>query len=86
MNQRFTSPKYNGEKEANTLHKKLKEHSTIFHISQCETTQVYPPFKGNSQRSRMSASFPSFELFLGVTDNKKFDTENVLPKTICHLL
>ena len=30
----------------------------------------------------MSASFASFENYLEVTDYKKFDTRNVLPKTI----
>ena len=43
----------------------LKEWDTVlfFHVSQCETPKVYPPppFKGNLQRSRMSASYASSE-------------------------
>ena len=62
-----------------------KEHLTIFpYISVLSTHKFNPQFKGNPQQSRTSASFASFEYCLEVTDYKKFDKEDFLPKSIEH--
>ena len=67
--------------------KDLREHHIICpYITVLNTLNFNPLLKANPQQSRMSASFVSFERCLEVTDFKKFDTANVLPKSMALFL
>ena len=69
--------------------KDLKEQCTIFpYIAVLNTPKFTPPpqFKDNPQRSRAFVSFLSFEKCLEVTDYKKFEAGNILPKSMEHVL